>query len=84
MSRKLSTGGNDSKAQGKVNWFDPIKGKVAAGGIQYRQSIDLGRGETHWLPRNLTLSMIRARKTKGYTPVPAHRNAGGIVWVPKG
>ena len=84
MTRKLTTGAGPKGVKAPANWFDPIKGKVAAGGIRYTQSIDMRSGEKHWLPRNLTLAMIRARKTKGYTPVPAHKNAGGTVWVPKG
>lgn len=80
--RELSLGGNKSKAQGKVNWFDPVKGKVAAGGIKYTPFHDIGTGEVHWLPKGLKIWQVRTRQTIGFRPVPAHPNAGGTVWVP--
>lgn len=82
MTRKLSLGGNDSKAQGKVGYFNPLTGGYDAP-VRYTQHLDIGRRQSNWLPHGLTVRMLKAGDTEGYRRKKAAHGIPGWVWVRK-
>lgn len=64
-----------------VSYYNPLTGGYGSP-VKYKQYIDAGKRESHWLPPGLTMAKVRAGDTDGYNCVRAADNVPGVVWVP--
>jgi hypothetical protein len=76
MSLKL---GSEGPAFG-VSYFDPLTGQYGSK-VRYKQHLNAGTRESHWLPPGLTIAKVKAGDTAGYKRTKAADNVPGWVWV---
>lgn len=79
---KLSLGGNDSGAQGKRGYFNPLTGGFDSP-VRYTQHLNAGTRQSNWLPRGLSVRDLYQKKTDGYQRKRAAAGIPGWVWVKK-
>ena len=63
-----------------VSYFNPLTGGYGAP-VRYTQHLDVGKRESNWLPKGLTMAKVKAGDTAGYKRMRAAENVPGWVWV---
>lgn len=80
MSKKRSLGGDDKGPSFASSFYDPLTGGYGSE-VRYKQYVDVGKRQSNWLPRGLTMRQVRDGDTAGYKRKRAGEGVPGWVWV---